>query len=118
VFTSVLDHQLLHGPFTEVVVELPIDPPFAGNLLVQASGDMFAASLPSHVLCRPWLGSAPIGEGSISAITPGAFPYTPVVVTGGAKVSAGAQKVIVICSLLEGTENFVTLTAFALVTGG
>jgi hypothetical protein len=94
------------------VVSLPINPTFAGNLLVQGSG--FAeANLPGvrAVSCIPYLGEEQIGapwDGAVEA-------PQGVAVTGAKAVVAGPQTVSVRC--IAAASTFVRLTVTALVTG-
>jgi hypothetical protein len=101
------------------VVEIPINAPFGGNLLVQASGGTVTVNgpAPSAVGCSPALDGSQIGSESFADL-PSQESLAGVAVTGVASVAAGAHIVTVQCNQVDsGHSTEVTLTAFALVTG-
>jgi hypothetical protein len=83
-----------NAPERDTVVELAINPPFGGNLLVQASGYASSEEPPDVVSCRPFLGSGSIGEGVITGFEPTVWPQAPVAVTAAATVSAGSPQTV------------------------
>jgi Collagen triple helix repeat (20 copies) len=105
------------GSGLTTVVELPINPPFAGNLLVQASGSVAPMNIPSGAACTPSLGSTHIGYADVAFLNE-AVPEAGISVTGATTVSAGPQTVRVECGqpVISGSSS-VELTMFALVTG-
>jgi hypothetical protein len=98
------------------VVSRPIIPPFAGNLLVQASG---FASGPSAVPveCRAFLGESPIGELWFTTIQTGETS-AGLAVTGAASVAQGQENTVSVrCAVPNFQAVTFHLTMFALVTG-
>jgi hypothetical protein len=94
------------------VVSIPINPTFAGNLLVQGSG--FAEANTSgarSVVCIPYLGGEEIGAHWAAVLE----APLGVAVTGAKAVAAGPQTVSVRC--IAAASSFVSLTVTALVTG-
>jgi hypothetical protein len=99
------------------VISLEINPPFAGNLLVQASGRTYTGELPNAVACAAYVGSTAIGEESQADLS-SAASVEPVTVTGATTVAAGPQTVSVKCEQSDTTlSTGIGLTIFALVTG-
>jgi hypothetical protein len=107
----------------ETVAEFEINPAFAGNLLVQASGlatvpaPPLELEFPNTVACRVYLGEATIGILDAGVLTPEAS-FATLTLTAAVKVSAGPQKVSIRCYQVHAPHPaLVFLTMFALVTG-
>jgi hypothetical protein len=98
------------------VVELRINPPFGGNLLVQASGIAESRSGASVIECVAALDQQFIGEVWLTHVP--ASSDAGLAVTGASTVAAGPHTVRVLCHTGGPTENDATyLTTTALVTG-
>jgi hypothetical protein len=100
------------------VISMAVNPTFAGNLLVQASGYVsITQSNPSGAGCQPLLDGNPIGNGSVAWIN-ASIPTATLAVTGAAAISAGNHTVTIVCNeTVGGTSPNVFLDAFAVVTG-
>jgi hypothetical protein len=101
------------------VVELPINPPFAGNLLVQASGrGLREGPTSSLVYCTPRLGSEEIGTVVTTQFTE-QIGDVGIALTGAKTIAGGPQTVSVQCEeqFPEPAADVLRLTMFALVTG-
>lgn len=102
------------------VLSLPIDPPFSGNVLLQASGTFGQAGAPipptGEVWCLATLDGHLFGESKIYPQT----SYTPTVLalTGAANVSAGQRTVSISCQSHGVPATYVGVNAFVLVTHG
>jgi hypothetical protein len=99
-----------------VVVSVPINPPFGGNLLVQASGFTTSSPIAALVVCEPDLGEEEIGDAWLTHVA--AESNAGLAVTGARTVAAGPNTVSVRCRTGNSTEHAIaTLTMTALVTG-
>jgi hypothetical protein len=100
----------------QTVVSMPINPPFAGHLLIQASGRAEAFSPPSGVGCQPF---APSGAGAEDrALLSATLPVMGLAVIGATLVTSGERTVGVECNQeYPGRSTRVEMTIVALVTG-
>jgi hypothetical protein len=103
------------------VISMSVDPTFAGNLLVQASGwasvIVSQDTLPTGVSCQPLLDGGPIGNGTVTSMPVGKI-QSALAISGASAISAGSHTVTVVCSsIVGGTTPNVFLDAFALVAG-
>jgi hypothetical protein len=111
------DAQVVKGTEQTTVVSLPINPPFAGHLLVQASGFAVKGTPSSGVECQAYLGATVIGALWATEL-PGSIASGGVAVTGATTVASGPQTVSARCTPAgPGGETTVQLTMTALVTG-
>lgn len=101
------------------VISMAVNPPFSGNLLLQASG-WVGLALPATISgagCQPFLDGSPIGTGGEASVN-GSLTVEAMAVTGASAISAGNHTVTVVCSTsIGGTTPTVSLDAFAVVTG-
>jgi hypothetical protein len=100
----------------QTVVSITINPPFAGYLLIHASGRAEAFSPPSGVGCQPF---APTGAGAEDrALLSAALPVMGLAVTGATFVTPGERTVGVECNQeYPGKSTRVEMTLVAQVTG-
>ena len=104
----------LSGSGNTTVVSFTIDPSFAGNLLIQASGDVSAAST-TGASCQAFIDGNGVGTGSVAEVG-GSVAAEAISVAGAAAVTAGTHTVSIQCGpVVGGTTPNVNLTAFALV---
>ena len=103
------------------VLELPVNPTFGGNLLVQASGEVFETNAEKLTLvgCGLHVDGLQVGAPNRAFFNASSPPVGTIALTGGTSISAGAHTIAVICSTSGGAggSDELLLSMNAIVAG-